>query len=106
VGNDAHQRPSHPGHPPAHHQVTTICTHLNAVKDGGVEHVDTGVDAVADELDGLLNEAVNDCRAGLGDDDTVCRGLGNLGNLKRVRLGANERGADSSLRREARQNAP
>lgn len=55
---------------------------LNAVKNRRVEHVDTGVDAVSDELDGLLNEAVNNRRARLGDDNTVGGRLSDLGNLR------------------------
>lgn len=54
---------------------------LDAAEDRSVEHVDTGIDAVADELDGLLDEAVD---AGgvvrLVDDDTVLGGLLNLGD--------------------------
>jgi hypothetical protein len=64
-------------------KTSTSATYLNTVKDGGVEHVNTGVDAVTDELDGLLNKAVNDGGSGLGNDDTVSRGLSNLGHLKR-----------------------
>jgi hypothetical protein len=49
---------------------------LNPAEDGGVEDVDAGVDAVANELDGLLDEAV-DARgvSRLVDDDTVLGGL-------------------------------
>lgn len=49
---------------------------LDAREHAGVQDVDTGVDAVTDELDGLLDEAV-DARGvvGLVDDDTVLRGL-------------------------------
>ena len=52
---------------------------LDALQDAGVEDVDTGVDAVADELDGLLDETV-DSRgmAGLVHNDTV---LGRLLDL-------------------------
>lgn len=54
---------------------------LNAVQDGSVENVQTGVDAVANELDGLLNEAVNPRRVvGLVDNDTVLGGLLDLGH--------------------------
>jgi hypothetical protein len=56
-------------------------THLNPVQDARVEHVDTGIDPVADELDGLLDESVNHGASGLGDNDTVCRGLGNFRDL-------------------------
>ena len=49
---------------------------LDAVEDRGVEQVEAGVDAVADELDGLLDETV-DARGvvGLVDDDAVLGGL-------------------------------
>jgi hypothetical protein len=54
---------------------------LDAVEDAGVHDVNTGVDTVANELDGLLDEAVN---AGgvvrLVNDDTVLGGLVNLGD--------------------------
>ena len=52
---------------------------LDAVQNAGVEDVDTGVDTVADELDGLLDETV-DSRgvAGLVHNDTV---LGRLLHL-------------------------
>ena len=54
---------------------------LDAVQHTGVQDVDAGVDAVADELDGLLDEAV-DARGvvGLVDDDTVLGGLVDLGD--------------------------
>jgi hypothetical protein len=55
--------------------------HLDAVKDLGVEEVDTGVDPVSDEFDGLLDESVNNGRVGLGDDDTVVGRLGDFGDL-------------------------
>ena len=52
---------------------------LNAVQDGGVEDVDSGVDSVADELDGLLDKAVNARRvAWVVHHDTV---LGRLFDL-------------------------
>jgi hypothetical protein len=52
---------------------------LDAVQNAGVEDVDTGVDTVADELDGLLDEAVNSRGvAGLVHNDTV---LGRLLHL-------------------------
>ena len=54
---------------------------LNAVEYRGVEDVHAGVDAVADELDGLLDEAVDErLVAGLVDDDTVLGGLLDLGD--------------------------
>jgi hypothetical protein len=53
---------------------------LDAVEDGRVEDVDTGVDAVSDELLGLLNEAVDRRLAGNGEDDTVLGGLVDLGD--------------------------
>ena len=34
-------------------------TELDALEDAGVQDVDTGVDAVSDKLDGLLNKAVD-----------------------------------------------
>lgn len=54
---------------------------LNALQDGGVEDVHAGVDTVADELDGLLDEAV-DARwvVGLVDNDTVLGRLLHLGD--------------------------
>ena len=52
---------------------------LNAAQNAGVEDVDTGVDTVADELDGFLDEAVNSRGvAGLVHNDTV---LGRLLHL-------------------------
>lgn len=53
---------------------------LDPVENGRVEEVDAGIDSVADELDGLLDESVDDGRVGLLDNDTVGRGLGNLGH--------------------------
>jgi hypothetical protein len=54
---------------------------LDALQHAGVEHVDAGVDPIADELDGLLDEAV-DARdvARLVHDDAVLAGLVNLGH--------------------------
>ncbi|KFY11986.1 hypothetical protein V492_04157 [Pseudogymnoascus sp. VKM F-4246] len=54
---------------------------LDALEDAGVEDVEAGVDAVADELDGLLDEAV-DARVvvGLVHDDSVLGGLLDLGH--------------------------
>lgn len=47
-------------------------TELDAVNDRGVEDVDTGVDAVADKLDGLLNETIDlSDSIGFVDNDTV-----------------------------------
>ena len=47
-------------------------TELDALEHAGVENVDTGVDAVADELNGLLDEAVDAGGVvGLVDNDTV-----------------------------------
>ena len=45
---------------------------FDALQDRGVQDIDTSIDAVADELDGLLDEAV-DARGviGLVDYDTV-----------------------------------
>lgn len=45
---------------------------FDALQDRGVQDIDTSVDAVADKLDGLLDEAV-DARGviGLVDYDTV-----------------------------------
>jgi hypothetical protein len=56
-------------------------THLDAVKNARVEHVDTGIDTVTHELDWLLNESINDCTSGFGHNHTVCRWLGDLGDL-------------------------
>lgn len=54
---------------------------LNAVQDGGVEDVHAGIDTVADELDGLFNEAVDARRVvRLVDNDTILGGLLDLGN--------------------------
>lgn len=54
---------------------------VDAIEDGGVEDVEAGVDAVAHELDRLLNEPIN---AGgvvrLVDNDTVFGGLLDLGD--------------------------
>ena len=62
----------------------TGVTHLDPVQDAGVEDVDTGVDPVSDKLDRLFDESVDHRRAGLGDDDTVRRGLGDLGDHDRT----------------------
>lgn len=45
--------------------------HLYSVQNGRVEHVDTGIDPVADEFDGLFDESVDHGRVGLGDNHTV-----------------------------------
>lgn len=56
-------------------------TELDALENGGVEDVHAGVDAVADKLDGLLDEAV-DARGvvGLVDNDTILGRLLHLGD--------------------------
>ena len=54
---------------------------LDAVEHGGVQDVDSGIDAVADELNRLLYEAVDTgCVVGLMDDDTILGRLLNLGH--------------------------
>ena len=54
---------------------------LDALEDTGVEDVDTSVDAVANEFDGLLDEAVDAGGVvGLVDNDTVLGGLLDLGD--------------------------
>lgn len=54
---------------------------LDALEDRRVEDVDAGVDAVADELDGLLDEAVNARGVvGLVDNDAVLGRLLDLGH--------------------------
>ena len=54
---------------------------LDAVEHRGVENVDSGVDAVADELDGLLDETIDSGRMiRLVNDDAVFGGLLNLGH--------------------------
>jgi hypothetical protein len=56
-------------------------TQVNALENTGVEDVDTGVDAVTNELDGLFDEAINARGVvGLVNNDTVLRGLVDLGN--------------------------
>jgi hypothetical protein len=56
-------------------------TQLNALENTGVEDVDTGVNAVTDELDWLLNETINARGViGLVNNDTVLRRLVDLGN--------------------------
>lgn len=58
---------------------------LDAREHAGVQDVDAGIDAVADELDGLLDEAV-DARGvvGLVDHHPVLRGLLDLGDDDRA----------------------
>lgn len=54
---------------------------LDALQDTGVENVNTGVDAVSDEFDGLLDKAVNSRGvAGLVYNDTVLGRLLHLGD--------------------------
>ena len=54
---------------------------FDALKNARVQDVDTGVDAVADELDRLLDETIDSRRvAGLVDNDTVLGRLLDLGN--------------------------
>lgn len=60
-----------------------------------MEHVDTGVDPVADKLDWLFDESVNDGRVGFRDHNTVVGWLGNLCDLERG-------SADSSQTKQAR----
>lgn len=54
---------------------------LDAAENGGVEDIKTGVDAVADELDGLLDEPI-DARGVVRfvDNDTVLGGFLDLGH--------------------------
>lgn len=58
-----------------------VIAHLDTVQDRWVEHVDTGVDPVSDEFDWLLDESVDNCGIGLGDDDTVSGRFGDLCDL-------------------------
>lgn len=54
---------------------------LDPVEDGGVENVHAGVDSVTDELNGLLDEAVDQrSMTGLVDNDTILGRLLNLGD--------------------------
>ena len=54
---------------------------LNALQHTGVQDVDTGVDTVTDELDGLLDETIDAGGVvGLVDHDTVFGGLVDLGH--------------------------
>ena len=54
---------------------------LDTVEDGGVEDVETGIDTVANELDGLLDESVNQrAVSGLVDNNTILGRLLDLGN--------------------------
>ena len=55
-------------------------SHLDEVDDGGVEDVDTGVDSVADKLDGLFDESVDSVgHVSVVDNDTVLGRLVDLG---------------------------
>lgn len=74
---------------------------LDAVKHRCVEDVEAGVDAVADELDRLLNEAV-DARgvAGLVDNDTVLGGLLDLGDNDSALIAVRFVELDQLLKRE------
>jgi len=58
---------------------------LDTLQDAGVEDIDAGIDAVADELDRLLDEPV-DARGvvGLVDDDTILGWLLHLGHHDRA----------------------
>lgn len=58
-------------------------THLDAVEDGRVEHVDTGIDSVPHEFDRLLDKSINHRAIRLGHDNSVCGWLGNLGDHDR-----------------------
>lgn len=54
---------------------------INAAQDAGVQNVDTGVDAVAHELDGLLDETIDSRGVSrLVYDDTILGRLLHLGN--------------------------
>lgn len=54
---------------------------LDSRENRCVQNVDTGVDAVSNELDRLLDEAVNTRRVvGLVNDDTILGGLLDLGD--------------------------
>ena len=64
--SDALERPSSPSR-----RNVEDSTHLNSVENTGVEEVDTSVDSVPDELDGLLDEPVDDGRVGFLNDDSV-----------------------------------
>jgi hypothetical protein len=60
---------------------------LNSLQNTRVENVDTGVDPVSDELDRLLDEAVNARGVALFvDDDTVLGRLIDLGDHNRALL--------------------
>ena len=63
---------------------------LDTVEDLGVEHVDTGVDSVADEFDWLFNESVDNGGSWLGDDHTVVGWFGDLRDLNESVMNANE----------------
>lgn len=55
-------------------------TELNPVQNAGVEYVDTSVDPVTNEFNGLLDESINHSGVGLRDHDTIGRRLGDLGD--------------------------
>jgi hypothetical protein len=56
-------------------------TDFDSVKDRWVEEVDTSIDPISDEFNWFLDESVNDCRVGFGDDDTVVGWFGDFGYL-------------------------
>lgn len=76
-------------------------TEIDAVKHGCVEDIEAGVDAVADELDGLFDEAV-DARgvARLVDNDTVLGGLLDLGDNNSALIAVRVVEFDQLLKRE------
>lgn len=57
---------------------------LDTVKDRRVEDVDTGVDSVSNVFLGLLDESVDRGKVGVSENDTVFRGLVDLGNLLNI----------------------
>lgn len=61
-------------------------THLNAAQNRRIKHVDSRIDSVTNEFDWLFDEAVDDGRVRLGDDDTVGGRLGDFGHLVDVSL--------------------
>ena len=56
----------------------SIIAHLDTLEHGWVEDVDTSVDSVSDEFNGLLYESVDGAGVGELNDDTVFRWLVNL----------------------------
>ena len=56
-----------------------------------MEHVDTGVDSVADEFDWLFNESVDNGGSWLGDDHTVVGWLCDFCDLGSFSICARER---------------